>query len=122
METSNRLECKYMIAFPIIMLFCSAIILWATLVVGFSASTITGIILLILGVLMLMQPVIVFKPGSIEWKSLIGRTGKVVKYQADTIEVKDNKVFVDGQKQMALWQFNVNADTLKTFLEANRSA
>ena len=122
MIKNDSLECKYIVVFPIFLLLCSAVILWATLVVGFSASTITGIILLVVGVLMLIQPIIVFRPHAIEWRNLIGRAGRTVTYEPDTIEIKDNKVFIDGRKQFGLWMVNVNADTVTKYLESNRSA
>lgn len=71
---------------------------------------------------MLIQPIIVFRLNLIEWRNLIGRAGRSVEFEPDTIEIKDNKVFVDSQKQFGLWMVNVNADTASRLLEKSRSA
>ncbi|MFK7804998.1 MAG: hypothetical protein AB8G95_25420 [Anaerolineae bacterium] len=122
MKNNSNLEMKYMIAFPIFLLACCAVMFWATLIAGPSASTITGVVLTIASILMLTRPIVVMTPNSVEWRNLIGRTAKTVSYKPDSIEVKENRVFIDGHKQLNMWMFNINADTVSKYLEENRSA
>ncbi|MEM8857705.1 MAG: hypothetical protein AAGD96_05260 [Chloroflexota bacterium] len=112
MKQNANLNLKYTKIFPVFLLLCCVPIFWATLVAGFSSSTITGLILLLIAVLSFTKEIIVIKPKSIEWKNMFGRTMKTLSYDLDEIEVRENKVFVGDEKILGLWMYDQSADTV----------
>jgi membrane-bound ClpP family serine protease len=117
MTRETLLTIKYKKAFPILFLLCSAVILYAALVVGFTTNTIIGLISLLLGILMLTRSVIVITPNTIQMKNLLGMTVKEYSYAPEQVSVRDNSVFVNDKKIFSAWWTDTNVRKLSAFFE-----
>lgn len=85
-------------ALGIVFLAASVFILGASLITGPSISTITGILILIISIMYLMNPAALYDDEKIEVKNLYGMTLKTYHFNKDEISVRDNKVFANGKK------------------------
>ena len=82
----------------IIFLVCSSFILFVSVSIGPSVSTISGFLLLIVSILYLVSPAIVYNDKEIQMKNLIGMTIKRYSFETDQISTQDNRVFVNGKR------------------------
>lgn len=117
MTDQTNLELKYLKAFPTFLLTCCALIFFSAFVTGFSMNTVTGLILLPIGILGLTQSIVTITPNEIQWKNMFGRTMKTFPYQAEDMEVKENKVFVGDEKILGLWMYDQSQDTIKQYFQ-----
>ena len=117
MTRASLLTIKYKKAFPIFFLLCSAVILYAALVIGFTTNTIIGLILLPLSILMLIRSVIVITPNTIQMKNLLGMTVKEYSYAPEQISIRNNSVFVDDKKVFSVWWTDTNIRKLSAFFQ-----
>ncbi|HIK05121.1 MAG TPA: hypothetical protein IGS40_10455 [Trichormus sp. M33_DOE_039] len=115
MNQPPDLQVKYKKIFPILMLICSIFILYVSLLTGFSLNTITGLILLLLGLLMLTRTVAVITQNEIQMMNLLGMTVKVYSYTPDQIVVANNCIYVDGKKVISGWWADINIQEVKAF-------
>lgn len=84
--------------FGIIFLVLASLILYISLLIGPSLSTISGLVLLVVSVLYLVSPAVVYSPAEIQLKNLLGMTLKKYSFESDTITVKDQRIYVNGSK------------------------
>lgn len=115
MNQTSYWQVKYKKIFPILMLICSIFILYVSLLTGFSLNTITGLILLLLGLLMLTRTVAVITQNEIQMMNLLGMTVKVYSYTPDQIVVANNCIYVDGKKVISGWWADINIQEVKAF-------
>lgn len=115
MNQPSNLQVKYKKIFPILMLICSIFILYVSLLTGFSLNTITGLILLLLGLLMLTRTVAVITQNEIQMMNLLGMTVKVYSYTPDQIVVANNRIYVDGKTVISGWWADINIQEVKEF-------
>ena len=116
--SSEPIKLKYTPIFPLFMLVCCALILYATLVVGPSPSTITGLLLLPVSILMLTHPIGVVHADRIDVTNLLGRVTKSYPYASNPIAVRDNALFAGGRKLWSQWLVNTKLDTVKAYIDA----
>lgn len=115
MNRTSNLEIKYKKIFPIFMLICSLFILYVSLLTGFSANTITGLILLLLSLLMLTRTVAVITQQEIQMLNLLGMIIKRYSYTPDQIVITNNSIYVNDKKVISLWWTDINIKEVKEF-------
>jgi membrane-bound ClpP family serine protease len=115
MNQPSDLQVKYKKIFPILILVCSIFILCVSLLTGFTPNTITGLILLLLGLLMLTRTVAVITPNEIQMMNLLGMTVKVYSYTPDQIVVTNNSIYVNDKKVISGWWTDINIQEVKAF-------
>ncbi|AUS99474.1 hypothetical protein CLI64_03190 [Nostoc sp. CENA543] len=115
MNQPSELEVKYKKMYPIFILICSILILYTSLLVGFSLNTITGLILLLVSLLMLTRTVAVITQNEIQMRNLLGMTVKVYSYTPDQIVVANNNIYVNDKKVISGWWADINIQEVKAF-------
>ncbi|MCF4965798.1 hypothetical protein [Nostoc sp. CMAA1605] len=115
MNQPSELEVKYKKIYPIFIGVCSILMLYTSLLVGFSLNTITGLILLLVSLLMLTRTVAVITQNEIQMRNLLGMTVKVYSYTPDQIVVANNSIYVNDKKVISgLWA-DINIQEVKAF-------
>lgn len=117
MSNRNNMVIKYAKPVPIFMIMSSIFILGVSFLVGFSLNTITGLILLPLGVLMLTQPALILTPQQIVWRNMLGKTVKTIPFLPDEVEVVKNAVYVRGKKVLSLWWIDGGSKKIADYFE-----
>ncbi len=115
MNQYSSIEIKYKKIFSLFLFFASVFILYVSFIVGFSLSTITGVILFLLSILMLTRPVAVITPNNIQMINLLGITGKNYPYTPDQILIKDNSISVNGKKVISTLWADINIQEVREF-------
>ncbi len=83
---------------------CSLFILGVSLYTGPNISTFTGIILLIVGIMYLVNPAFVYDDEELELKNLYGMTMRRYSFDTDQMEVRDGRIYANGKKiRVAGW-------------------
>ncbi|MCA9636954.1 MAG: SPW repeat protein [Myxococcales bacterium] len=97
--------------FAIFLVAASAFILGVSALTGPSVNTITGVVLLVLGILQLSRPLIVVTEGEIQFRNLLGMTLRRVPYTLDNLDVSDELPKIDGQpvKGFSTWALDGKA-------------
>jgi hypothetical protein len=88
----------YIKAHGIIMLSCATFVLVVSLYIGASLNTFTGLLLLVLGILFLVNPVIVYNDTGFRTKNAIGRTMREYSLTDGSVEARDESIYVNGRK------------------------
>ncbi|BAZ03478.1 hypothetical protein [Calothrix sp. NIES-3974] len=109
------LEIKYRKIFPIFMLAGCAVIFWSAFVSGFKLSTVMGLILLPVSILMLTKNIIIIKTDCIEMKNLLGMTLKKYPYKSEQVSIRNNNLYIDNQKVFSTIWAGISSKQLKAF-------
>ena len=88
----------YVKVLGILFLCCALFILFASLAIGPSLNTITGIMLLLISILYLVNPAVVYNDEAIMTKNLWGMTLKSYHFNKDNITVQNRDIYADGKK------------------------
>jgi hypothetical protein len=116
----NTYEIKYNKAFPIIMIISSIFILGVSFLVGLSVNTITGIILLLIGILMYRNPIVVISQNEIAINNLWGMTLKTHTYSENEISFKDNNLYLNDKKIASSFVAAINQEEIMDFIKKNK--
>ncbi len=85
-------------AFGISLIIGALFILSVSFLIGFSLNTITGAILLVVGILYLNNPAVEYDKDELRIKNLYGGTVKKYSFHADKVEVKDGTLYSNESK------------------------
>jgi hypothetical protein len=118
MNAQNQLNIKYSPVFAIFLLLCSVIILYVTLLVGPSVTTITGVISLLLGVLMLTRPITRIYADRVESFNLLGMLVKTHDFKSNPPLIDRGSLRVGGVKLTPQWITNTSINSVRDFLAA----
>ena len=88
----------YSKGFGISLIIGSLFILSASFIIGFSLNTLTGGILLVIGIMYLNNPAVEYDKENLELKNLYGGTVKKYSFHADKIEIKDGGIYSNDSK------------------------
>ena len=80
------------------MLAGSLFILGVSFIIGFSLNTITGLLLLVVGILYLNGAALVYDKEELELKNLYGVTMKRYNFHTDRVEIRDGAIYVNDSK------------------------
>lgn len=89
---------KYNKTFGIFLIVTSTFIIGVSFLTGLSLNTITGGILLLMGILYLNAPAIEYTENELMLKNLYGRTLKTYSFNTDKITVKDGTMYANDRK------------------------
>ena len=106
----------YVKVYGIIMLACACFILAVSLFIGASLNTITGVLLLALGVLFLVNPVIVYDDNGFRTKNALGITMRQYSLTDGSVEARDEDIYSNGNK-LRLGKFVLSRSQWKAFYE-----
>jgi prepilin signal peptidase PulO-like enzyme (type II secretory pathway) len=120
--TTEPLKIKYAPTFPIIMLLCSAVILYVTLLIGPSVQTVTGLVSLFVGILMLTRPIAVLYPDRLETRNLLGMVVKTFKVADGAIRTQNNALYAGEKKLLQGWMINTKLEKITAYLSAHAPA
>ena len=84
--------------FAIFITLCSIFILWSTTITGASINTVTGIILLPMGILYLTNSAIEYTDDELKIKNLYGMVMATHSFKTDKIEVRDRVIYANDKK------------------------
>lgn len=116
MKTTESLNVKYSPVFAVFLLLCSAVILYVTLLIGLSVTTITGVVSLLLGVLMLTRPITRIYADRIEVFNLIGILVKTYDFKANPPLIDRGSLRLGAAKLVPQWLTNTSIGTVRAFL------
>jgi hypothetical protein len=85
-------------AFGIFLIAGSVFILGVSFVIGLSLNTLTGALLLVIGILYLNSAAVVYDKEEIELKNLYGVTMKRYNFHADKVELRDGAIYANDSK------------------------
>ncbi|MFL5764398.1 MAG: hypothetical protein ACJ77K_10700 [Bacteroidia bacterium] len=85
-------------AFGIFLIAGSVFILAVSFMIGFSINTITGAILLLVGILYLNGAAVIYNKEELELKNLYGSTMKRYNFHTDKVEIRDGAIYANGSK------------------------
>lgn len=122
MTDDQPMTLRHAKAFPIFALVCAAIILFASLSIGFSLNTIFGLVLLAVGILMLVRPLGVLSPQSLVFFRPIGGEAKTIRFEPDQIEIRKNAIFINDKKALPLWRVGEPNSDVIGYVERLRGA
>jgi hypothetical protein len=109
--------------FGIFLIAGALFILSISFIIGFSLNTLTGALLLIMGILYLNSAAIEYDKDELLLKNLYGGVVKRYSFQTDRIELKDGAIYAKGSKVRVGGLF-LNKDELgklHDFIETHRS-
>lgn len=113
MTDEEPMTLRHAKAFPVFALVCGAIVLFASLSIGFSLNTIIGLVSLVAGILLLTRPLGVLSPQSLVFFRPIGGEAKTILFEPEDIEVHKNAIVIHGKKALPLWRVgNPNGDVI----------
>lgn len=84
--------------FGIFITTCSLFVLWSTTITGASINTITGLILLPMGILYLTNSAIEYDENELKIKNLYGMVMSRHNFKSDKIEVRDRVLYSNDKK------------------------
>ncbi len=119
MESQQALPIKYSPVFPILILLSSLVILFTSLLIGFSTNTILGVALLFVSVLMLTRPILVLTPTAIEHRNLLGRVMRTSTFAENPPSIRDNALYMGGKKAFPQWMTGTKLATIEQFLKSH---
>ena|ERR1043166_6618205 len=85
-------------AFGIFLIAGAVFILGVSFVIGFSLNTITGALLLLIGILYLNSAAVVYDHQELELKNLYGFTMKRYDFHLDKMEIRDGAIYANDSK------------------------
>lgn len=100
------------------MIVCGAFITYVTLLVGFTPSSIMGILLPLLGILMLLRPIVLVHADRIEQANLLGKVMRTHPYTTHPASVRGNTLYAGGIKIAPQWMINTKLARVQEYLAA----
>lgn len=88
----------YSKGFGISLIIGSLFILSVSFIIGFSLNTLTGGLLLVVGIMYLNNPAIEYDKDELQIKNIYGGTVKKYSFRADKIEIKDGSIYSNDSK------------------------
>jgi hypothetical protein len=85
-------------AFGIFLIITSTFIIGVSFIIGFSLNTITGGILLLMGILYLNGAAIAYTDGELMLKNIYGGTVRTYSFKTDNITVKEGAMYSNDRK------------------------
>lgn len=85
-------------AFGIFLLAGSIFILGVSFIIGFSLNTLTGGLLLVIGILYLNGSAIEYDKEELRMKNIYGGTVKRYSFKTDKIEIRDGAIYANDSK------------------------
>ncbi|MCG8572586.1 MAG: hypothetical protein MJB14_20835 [Spirochaetes bacterium] len=101
---------------PIITIAGSCFILGTSFVIGVSINTLTGVILLILGILLLVNPAAVITKDEIQVRNVLGMTVKKHPYKPDEVSVTRAGISINNKKIVASWWADYDLQQVTDFI------
>jgi hypothetical protein len=119
MGSTQSLAIKYAPVFPIFMLLCCLVMLYAALVVGPSPTTILAVVLSVVSILMLTRPIVFITPMGVEMRNLLGMTVKSIAFKDNPPLSRGNAFYCGGTRVFPQWMVNTKLVTVEQFLQAH---